>query len=164
MKFPRLLADIAISITAIAAIASAIFVVTNEISFATVTSRSMEPDISVGDVLLSRQVRPSQLAIGDVIILHLPDNPKMRFVHRVIAINQKQNQFLVTTKGDANPRPDSWLIDLVGQSVPKVFAVAPIAIIFNEPSPYLLLVLSLTGLIALLSLRRNRRLIATKAL
>ena len=40
---------------------------------------------------------------------------------------------IVSTKGDANPKVDSWELKITSADVPKVMAVIPTALIFNGP-------------------------------
>jgi signal peptidase len=73
--------------------------------FDAVLSGSMEPDLSVGGLIVVRPVDPLQLEVGDVISFKLPgiDTP---ICHRIIAIEENGADRVFQTKGDANEEPD----------------------------------------------------------
>lgn len=53
-----------------------------------------------------------------------------------MAVKKDTSGVAVTTKGDANPKPDSWelnILNITSEKVPKVMAVIPTAPIFNGP-------------------------------
>jgi signal peptidase I len=78
--------------------------------FATVMSASMEPTISTGDVVVLRKLdRPPR--VGDIIAVSVPSEARQRYgypptvVHRVVNVSPAG---LITTKGDARPKPDPF--------------------------------------------------------
>ena len=133
MKIVRFIKDITLAVSAIGFALAAIFSFYFQTSFQTVTSRSMEPTFKAGDMVLTRQVPTSAIQARDVVILPVPDAPGLIYSHRVIAIKKDPKEVIVTTKGDANPKPDSWELRLTSEKVPKVMAVIPTALIFNGP-------------------------------
>jgi signal peptidase I len=65
---------------------------------------SMAPGIEAGDIVLSSpDPQPDQL-LGRVVVFEDPSKPDHVLTHRVIAFN---GDGTMTTKGDANPTPDS---------------------------------------------------------
>ena len=93
----------------------------------------MEPTISAGDMVLTRQVPAKEIRTRDVVILPVPDAPGFNYSHRVVAVKKEADGVVVTTKGDGNPKPDSWELMITSKEVPKVISVIPTAIIFGGP-------------------------------
>ena len=66
---------------------------------------SMEPALRNGDALLVKQVPPAGLKVGDIV--GLESSSGQLFTHRVVRIEgMPQGDFLIRTKGDANPSPE----------------------------------------------------------
>lgn len=70
----------------------------------TVVSGSMEPTISVGDVVVARPVGTDNLATGRVVLVDDPDHPERLRLHRIAAVNPDGS---LTLRGDANAANDS---------------------------------------------------------
>jgi signal peptidase len=70
-----------------------------------VSSGSMAPRIQRGDVVVARHMATDDLAEGSVIVFE--DSTGGLLVHRVFDVDGGT----VTTKGDANPRPDTAHVD-----------------------------------------------------
>jgi signal peptidase I len=66
-----------------------------------VTSDSMRPGVSAGDVVLTRPIRADRVRVGQVVLV---DNPAWGapYLHRVRSVLDGA----VITQGDANPTPD----------------------------------------------------------
>jgi len=133
MKTFKVVKDVALAASAIGFVIAAIFAFYFQTSFQTVTSRSMEPSIKAGDMVLTRQVPAEDIQMRDVVILPLPDADGLYFSHRIVGIKKQSGDVIVATKGDANPKPDSWELKITSGDVPKVMAVIPTALIFNGP-------------------------------
>ena len=133
MKTFKVVKDVALAASAIGFVIAAIFAFYFQTSFQTVTSRSMEPSIKAGDMVLTRQVPAKEIQMRDVVILPLPDADGLYFSHRIVGIKKQSGDVIVSTKGDANPKPDSWELKITSGDVPKVMAVIPTALIFNGP-------------------------------
>lgn len=69
-----------------------------------VISGSMEPAISVGDLIYVRQREPEAVAENDVIAFYGTESSGGIIVHRVVENRRVDGSFL--TKGDANAQPD----------------------------------------------------------
>ncbi len=74
-----------------------------------IVSDSMEPTISKGTLVLSKQIEPSELSEGDIIVFHSNGIP---VCHRVV-YNDSFNKTL-TTKGDANETEDPFILPYDG--------------------------------------------------
>lgn len=73
----------------------------------TVMTGSMQPAIAPGDLVVSRPASTGDLQSGHVLLGRDPDHPGRLRLHRIV--RRDGNGFV--TKGDANPDPDSSLLD-----------------------------------------------------
>ena len=133
MRVTRIIRDIFLIATAFLTLVLAVFTIYWQSSFLTITSRSMEPTIKAGDMVVTKQISTKEIKVRDVIVLPLPDVEGLRFSHRVVSVRNQADDVVVKTKGDGNPNPDSWELLIEGEEVPKVMAVIPTAPILNGP-------------------------------
>lgn len=80
------------------------------VSLYTIVSGSMEPNIKVYDVVISKKVKsPKDIKVGDVItfISSSSVSKGMTVTHRVIEVKQGENGVVYRTKGDNNLSPDT---------------------------------------------------------
>lgn len=68
-----------------------------------VLSGSMEPEISVGSIVFTKEADPAELEVGDVITYKLSGNTLV--THRIIEKDEVAEQFI--TQGDANEVADN---------------------------------------------------------
>ncbi len=68
-----------------------------------VISGSMQPSLHVGDMVVTKQVEPESLRIGDVITYR---SVKDLTTHRIVGIDSSSEGIVFRTKGDANTTPD----------------------------------------------------------
>ncbi len=76
-----------------------------------VVSRSMEPTLNVGDLVVIKGVSIDEVKVGDIIVYYNPFS-RILVVHRVIDIQEDDGRILLYTKGDnnaTNPLPDQNL-------------------------------------------------------
>ena len=95
--------------------------------FLTVQSGSMEPDIKVGDVVVSVKTNPRTISVGDVITYRYDDDrdPNRCFTHRVVEIVELENEGRTfQTKGDANEDLDKRLVKM-DEVIGRVSFVVP---------------------------------------
>ena len=73
-----------------------------------VATGSMEPKYKVGDVLLSKEVKPEDLKVGDDIVYNGEEESfKGKVVtHQIISIEKDEENFKIITKGIANSVED----------------------------------------------------------
>ena len=69
----------------------------------TVLTGSMEPDLPVGSVVLTRSVSPDDLKVGDIAVYQQPGGTNL-ITHRIVAVDGSHSTF--TFQGDRNPVPD----------------------------------------------------------
>lgn len=74
----------------------------------TVVSASMSPVLQVGEVVVTKQVDPTTIEVGDIITFRSPIDGQL-VCHRVIGINQNERLYF-QTMGDANKRPDLFQV------------------------------------------------------
>lgn len=162
MRIARRLQDSILIIAALVCITTSVFAVVNKVSLLTVTTRSMEPTINAGDIVITKATSVNEIQQSDVVVLPLPQNPAIRYTHRVFQVSNLDGEILIKTKGDANPIPDAWTMKINSTEIPTEIAVLPTSRIFNGPinrsSILLLLVtagfaLTLIGLLRLLKRR-----------
>jgi len=92
------------------------------ISLYTIISPSMEPNINVYDVVLTKRVKPDEIKEGDVItfISSSTLGEGLTITHRVKSVIKTEGDIKFRTQGDNNPIPDSALVtsnNLLGKVV-----------------------------------------------
>ena len=133
MKKLRLFKDALLFLSAVSLISGAIAAVVNQVSFLTVTSRSMEPGIMAGDIVITKEIATASAQRNDIVVLPVPGNAQLRYAHRVFEVSQQNGEILIKTKGDANPAPDAWTMSISSRDIPQAIAVLPTSRIFNGP-------------------------------
>jgi signal peptidase len=120
-----------------------------------VLSGSMEPELNVGGVVITRPVEANKIQVGDIITFYAPQNQKLTS-HRVIA-SEDSSSFYFRTKGDANEEPDPAIVPYVN-IVGRVCFHFPYLGYVNQSVrsfPGFLLTLCLPGLIIIVLEIRN---------
>ena len=84
-----------------------------------VTSASMEPTFSPGDVLLYSAYDGEELAVGDIVVFRAPSGvyEGSLVTHRISSVSEEDGEAVYRTKGDAAPSEDAWVLraeDIVG--------------------------------------------------
>lgn len=111
-----------------------------------VMTGSMEPAIRIDSLIVVKQTDPSMIRENDVISYYSSD-PELNGsinTHRVVSIEQERDQYLFTTKGDANALPDRYQANgksLVGK---VVFSSYPLGVAVNflsSPVGFVVLIL-----------------------
>jgi signal peptidase I len=141
-------------------VAIGVLVFVAHLHFQTVTSGSMRPTISPGDVAVTQAVPASSLKVGDVIVFFPPTSSTEPVMHRIVSLVNG----VITTRGDANNVDDSWQATLSGTTAYRMVAVVPFLGWLTElQRPALIVAGLLVGLILLLELRKEVRGRTTKA-
>ncbi len=81
-----------------------------------ILSGSMEPQLKVGSLVVTRPVEPEAVAVGDIITFSPVSVDETLITHRVISIGHSSSLYF-ETKGDANSKPDPFTVparNLVG--------------------------------------------------
>jgi signal peptidase len=74
----------------------------------TVYSSSMEPELKVGGLVITRPVAGESIEVGNIITFYSPLNQQLTS-HKVIAVEEGSPPYF-RTKGDANEDGDSFLV------------------------------------------------------
>lgn len=113
-----------------------------EVPVAYVPSKSMEPTLMVGDLVIIEGANPKDITVGTIIVFYVPDHygeDAYRIVHRVVKIVQLDNGLGFETKGDNNPVSDyfRWQYipqaDVIGKVIYKIPYVGYLALKIREP-------------------------------
>ena len=155
----RLLTALIVAVGVIA-VAIGILVFVANLHFQTVTSGSMRPTVSPGDLAVTQAVPVSSLKVGDIIVFFPPGDTTEPVMHRIVSLGNG----VITTRGDANNVDDPWQVTLTGTTAYRMVAVVPFLGWLTElQRPALVVAGLLVGLAILLELRKEVRGRKTKA-
>ncbi len=99
--------------------------------YAIIKSGSMSPAYPTGSIILTKEVNPAEVKVGDVVSWRIGNDPRRIVTHRVVEVTSDANGLAFHTKGDANERPDvdlvpgSYLRGRVILGVPQIGYAAP---------------------------------------
>ena len=82
-----------------------------------VLSGSMEPELEVGSLVVTRPVEPESIVVGDIIVFRPVSVGENMITHRVIGIGRSSSLYF-ETKGDASDMPDPFTVpaqNLIGK-------------------------------------------------
>ena len=117
-----------------------------------VSSGSMVPTLSIGDIIIVRGVDPHTVTVGTIIIFHSPADYDMPIVHRVVRIIDEGNSIFFETKGDHNPVQDGWRVpsqNLMGVYVARVPYVGLLSLELRGPLGVTVIILLVALIIAI---------------
>ena len=83
-----------------------------------VMSGSMEPDLKVGGIIVTKPERIENILVGDIITFQTESGQKV--THRVIDILEMEDKPHFQTQGDANEKPDPNFVSSKGEEMRKV--------------------------------------------
>ena len=133
----------------VVAVGIGILVLVANVRFQTVTSGSMRPTISPGDVAVTQAVPVSSLAVGDIIVFFPPTSTTEPVMHRIVSLVNG----VIKTRGDANNVNDPWQVTLTGTTAYRMVAVVPfMGWLVELQRPALIVAGLLVGLAILLEL------------
>jgi len=121
----------------------------------TVFSGSMEPELKVGGVVVTRPVEPEEIKVGDILTFYSPLGEQLTS-HRVIAVEQGSSLHF-STKGDANEDADPFTLppeNVVGKVCFHLPLFGYVTQFVKTPLGFLL-TLCLPGLIIIVMELRN---------
>ena len=81
----------------------------------TVMSGSMDPNLGVGDVVIERQISPTDVRVGDIVTFRDPTDQQTLITHRVRSFKVHDGTVDFVTKGDANNTVERWSIQVNGR-------------------------------------------------
>ncbi len=121
-----------------------------------VLSGSMEPQLKVGGLVITRPIEPEAIAVGDIIIYRPIAVGENLISHRVVGV-QRNSPLSFQTKGDANDDPDPLLVP-AQNVVGKIYFHVPFlgyATQFLKTPPGFLMALVVPGLAIIVADIRN---------
>lgn len=121
------------------------------VGIAIVMSGSMEPTLSVNDLVIIQ--KNDRYEVGDIVVFQDRDGSSV--IHKIISIDAENGT--VQTQGDANPIPDDP-IDLKyvkGKLVTRIQGVGTAVQVLKTP-PVVILVIAVSVLLLALSYRREK--------
>lgn len=95
-----------------------------QIGYSPVLTGSMRPSFAPGDLLITAPKAVADLQAGQVAVF-IPPGESSPYAHRITAISGTPERPVLTTRGDANPAPDTWRARLDQAQVPVVVATIP---------------------------------------
>jgi signal peptidase I len=149
----RMLTSLIVAL-AVVAVGIGILAFVANLHFQTVTSGSMRPAVSPGDMAITQAVPASSLRVGDVIVFFPPASSTEPVMHRIVSLDNG----VIKTRGDANNVDDPWQVTLTGTTAYRLVAVVPFLGWLTElQGPALIVAGLLVGLAILLELRKEVR-------
>lgn len=111
-------------------LAAAVPVVLGGRSFS-VMSGSMEPNISTGDLVLTKAISPRDAANGDVVTFNDPEKKGRLLTHRVASSRPTGDNYSFVTKGDANNTVERWSVPAEGTIGQVVFRLPKLGYVLS---------------------------------
>lgn len=110
-----------------------------------ISTGSMEPELLVGDTILSHSIKsPEEVAVGDIITFSSAEYAGRSVTHRVLTAPAKNEhgEYRLTTKGDANPVEDKEIAFSAVRSkmVKKLSFLNKLYNLFLSPAGLLILI------------------------
>lgn len=127
----------------------------------TVATGSMEPEYNIGDVLISKEQEAKNLKVGDDVVYRGKEGSfNGRIVtHRIISINQENNQYKIITKGIANTEQDPEIADnqVIGKIVYKSKILSFLGGLINNVYIFYFIIFVPIGIIIFVQIRNILR-------
>lgn len=115
-----------------------------------ITTNSMEPQIKIGDVIITKKINEDEIKEGDIITFSIKD--KEMITHRVSKIEKSGNETFYTTRGDNNNVEDKEKITINSIVGKKVLIIPKMGVFIGAlENKIILLVVLLVILILLFS-------------
>lgn len=139
-----------------------------------VLSGSMRPGLPIGGVVVLQRVPTSSLQVRDVILFHPPGEPRTTYVHRIVSMQRRAAETVISTQGDANSFPDPWHSRIKGRTAYIARFSLPLlgyAAVWDHSTSGRTLLLTGAGILALAlvasvlyDVRRKRRQVARQGI
>jgi signal peptidase I len=84
--------------------------------FSAIPSKSMEPVLEVGDLILIKKITPTSIKVGDIIVVNVPTPIRDKYhfpasvVHRVTKVDKSSDNLTFRMKGDNNLEEDPFTV------------------------------------------------------
>lgn len=106
-----------------------------------IISGSMEPNINIGDIVITKKLDESELSVGDVISYRKGQNV---ITHRIVRINVEGGEWSVVTKGDNNNTDDDEKIlysNIEGKVIQRIPKIGKITLMLQNKMIILIILL-----------------------
>ena len=129
----------------------------------TVMSGSMEPNISTGDLVITKAIAPRDAASGDIVTFNDPEKQDRLLTHRVASSHAAGDKHSFVTKGDANNTVERWSVPAGGTIGQVVFRLPKLGYVlsFTQTPAARMALITIPALLlawfALVSIWRPRR-------
>lgn len=138
------------------------------VSFLRVTTGSMAPQYSIGDIIIVKKVDADSLAVGDVISFYSedPDIKGLANTHRIVEIIVEEDgsrHFI--TKGDANSKKDNYMVNediIIGRAGQRIPGMNKVIGFFQNDNRFFIFILVPVIVIAAFEVRGFMRLVNEK--
>jgi signal peptidase len=120
----RALANVLLGTTALLMLIVAGGIVVLHLGVSPILTGSMTGTFDAGSIVITRMVPVQTIKPGDVLEFR-PPGQLDSYAHRVQTVTAGTAGPVITTKGDANPTPDSWKAQLTGPTVRQVVFHVP---------------------------------------
>ena len=104
----RVLLSLFLVLSMAGAITFGIVMRTGHLQLEPVLSGSMRPAAQPGDLIVAKQTATTALKVGDVVAFFPPGSTGTPVMHRIVSLTRDGDTTTITTKGDANSKPDPW--------------------------------------------------------
>ena len=111
-------------------LAAAVPVVFGGRSFS-VMSGSMEPNISTGDLVITKAISPRDADTGDIVTFNDPEKQGRLLTHRVASSRPAADNYSFVTKGDANNTVERWSVPAEGTIGQVVFRLPKLGYVLS---------------------------------
>lgn len=128
-----------------------------------VMSGSMEPNISTGDLVVTKPISPRDAANGSIVTFNDPEKKGRLLTHRVASAVPSGENYSFVTKGDANNTVERWSVPAGGTIGQVMFRVPKLGYVLSAtktPAARMALITIpavLLAVFALISIWRPRR-------
>jgi len=117
-----------------------------------IISGSMEPEIQIGDIVITKEVDIEELNLGDIISYRKGESV---ITHRITKIEKEDEKIVITTKGDSNNAEDTYEItegNIEGRVIKVIPSIGNISLLLQNK-----IIIILILLIAFLIYSRNEK-------
>ncbi|MDD2377682.1 MAG: signal peptidase I [Bacilli bacterium] len=116
-----------------------------------ISSNSMKPDLSIGNIILVKEIDPHKIKIGDIITYEGMNGELIgkRITHKVEGISQEKDRVVFYTKGTNNTTTDPVVYEnqVYGKMIYKFKFFSLVSMIMRNTYGFILLVVIPLGMI-----------------
>lgn len=114
-----------------------------------ITTGSMSPWAATGSLVVAGPVAEEDIEVGDVLVMRIDEQTLV--THRVIELQRIRGQLEAITQGDANEDPDTFPYEIAASEMRADYAIPQVGKLLVALNYRVVLLLVVTGAIALLA-------------